>query len=321
MAIPYDWHPSNTPVEFENTDLPDIIELKNILQIYETKKGPFTVIKDLNFLVEDKPNQGQFVVILGTSGCGKSTVLRYIAALQQPTSGDILIKGKAQFPDFYIPMVFQKYSSLENRSVLDNVALGLEIAGESKKVRHEKAMAIIKKVGLLGHEKKYAKYPNLSGGQLQRVAIARCLLTNPDILLMDEPFGALDSHTRFMMQELLAKLWLELQLTCIFVTHDIPEAVFLADEIVLMRSNPGQIVERIEVPFGLERPKELKRSKKFTDMVFYIEDRLTKLGELGLASANAKATDNITSPPLPEPESKPPEAGELPSQPQKRTKW
>lgn len=233
-----------------------------------------------------------------------STLLRFIAALQKPTSGDILIKGKPQFPDFYIPMVFQKYSSLENRSVLDNVALGLEIAGISKKERHEKAMAIIKKVGLLGHEKKYAKYPNLSGGQLQRVAIARCLLTNPDILLMDEPFGALDAHTRFKMQELLAELWLELQLTCIFVTHDIPEAVFLGDEIVLMRSNPGQIVEKIQIPFGLERPKELKREKRFTDLVFYIEDRLTKLGELNHPE---KISDKLTPP-----------FGELPK---KRSQW
>lgn len=302
-------------VKYENTDLPDIIELKNILQIYETKKGQSIVIKDLNFLVEDKPNQGQFVVILGTSGCGKSTLLRYIAALQQPTAGEVLIKGKEQFPDFYIPMVFQKYSSLENRSVLDNVALGLEIAGVSKRERHAKAMGIINKVGLLGHEKKYAKYPNLSGGQLQRVAIARCLLINPDILLMDEPFGALDAHTRFKMQELLAELWLELQLTCIFVTHDIPEAVFLGDEIVLMRSNPGQIVERIQVPFGLERPKELKREKKFTDLVFYIEDRLTKLGELG--QLNGRASDKITSPPIEEHE-KSPAAGELFK---KRNRW
>lgn len=263
-------------IQFDNTHLDDIIELKEITQIYDSiAKGQVTIIKDLNLLIEDKPNQGQFVVILGHSGCGKSTLLRYIAGLQKPTLGDVLIHGKPRTRETRVSMVFQQYSSLPWLSVLDNVALGLKFAGVEKKVRYAKAMEMIELVGLKDHERKFAKYPNLSGGQLQRVAIARSLLANPEILLMDEPFGALDIDTRLKMQILLADIWVELKnLTVVFVTHDIPEAVFLGDEIWLMSTNPGKIVDRVQVPFPLERQKELKRTSEFTKMVYDIEDRM-----------------------------------------------
>jgi len=169
-----------TNIIFKDTTLTNVIELKNICQEYDTPKGKTTIIKDLNFLIEDVPNQGQFVVILGKSGCGKSTILRYIAGLQKPTSGEILIKGKQKEEKDTVSMVFQQYSSLPWLSVLDNISLGLKFAGVTKKERNEKAMDIIKLVGLEGQESKYAKYPLLSGGQLQRVAIARSLLTNPE---------------------------------------------------------------------------------------------------------------------------------------------
>jgi NitT/TauT family transport system ATP-binding protein len=269
------------PIKFENTALPDVIELKNITQRYDDpKRGPTTVIDGLNLLIEDKPNQGQFVVILGKSGCGKSTVLRFIAGLQKPTSGEVIIKGRPRetLPptEDRVSMVFQQYSSLPWLSVLDNVALSLKFLGVSKKERNEKAMDMIKLVGLEGQERKYAKYPTLSGGQLQRVAIARSLLANPEIILCDEPFGALDIYTRLKMQELLAELWTKLQLTVVFVTHDIPEAVFLGDEIWIMSANPGKIVDRIQVDIPLTRAKELKRTKHFTDLVYDVEDRLNK---------------------------------------------
>jgi NitT/TauT family transport system ATP-binding protein len=262
---------------FENTVLPDIIELKNISQKY----GKVTVLENLNLLIENPPEKGRFVVVLGHSGCGKSTILRYIAGLQQPTSGEILIYGKLRtslnLKDDHISMVFQQYSSLPWFSVLDNVALGLKFAGVGKDEREEKAMEIIKLVGLEGHENKYALYPILSGGQLQRVAIARSLLSNPKILLMDEPFGALDIQTRLNMQDLLASIWDKLKLTVIFVTHDISEAVYLADEVWLMSSNPGQIVDRIFDPLPYYRTKELKRTKQFTDLVYDIEDKMMQL--------------------------------------------
>lgn len=260
-------------VQFENTNLSDIIELKNISLSYNGGKS--FVIKDLNLLIEDKPQQGQFVVILGVSGCGKSTLLRMICGLQEPTSGEIIIHGKQRNESTKrIGMVFQQYSSLPWLSVLDNVALGLKYKGVPKKQRHEKAMEMIQLVGLEDHAKKYAKYPTLSGGQLQRVAIARSLVSNPEILLMDEPFGALDINTRLQMQDLLCEIWTKLQATIVFVTHDLTEAVYLGDEIHIMRANPAMIVERINVELPLHRSRDLKREPKFMDIVHRVEESM-----------------------------------------------
>lgn len=263
-------------VTFENTGLPDIIELKGVNQIYldpKTNKEN-VVIKDLNLIIEDKPAKGQFVVILGPSGCGKSTVLRYIAGLQKPTSGEILINGKPRQKDTRIGMVFQKYSSFPWLSVIDNVEFGLKLAGMQPKERREKSMAMLETVGLTGQENKYPA--ELSGGQQQRVAIARSLLYNSSILLMDEPYGALDAKTRLKMQDFLAEIWSKSlsDMTVIFVTHDIPEAVYLGDEIWIMSANPGQIVEKVTIDIPLNRAKEMKRDKKFTEYVYYIEDKL-----------------------------------------------
>ena len=188
-----------------DTDLPNLIELKNIGQSYDG--GNSYIIQNFNLLIEDKPAQGQFVVILGMSGSGKSTILRYIAGLQKPTSGDVFIHGKLRTDEDRVGMVFQQYSSFPWLTVLENVAIGLEFKGMPEKERNEKAMEMIELVGLSGHQNKYAEYPTLSGGQLQRVAIARSLLANSEILLMDEPFGALDIKTRIQMQDLLLSLW------------------------------------------------------------------------------------------------------------------
>lgn len=264
------------PIQFENTFLPDVIELKNINQVYfnNTTNKEIVVIKDLNLLIEDKPGHGQFVVILGVSGCGKSTVLKYIAGLQKPTSGDILIYGKPRTKETKISMVFQKYSSYPWLTVIENIEFGLKLAGVSKKDRRDQAMKTLEIVGLLGHEHKFPA--ELSGGQQQRVAIARSLMCNSSILLLDEPFGALDIYTRLKMQDFLADIWRKSlkDMTIIFVTHDIPEAVYLGDEIWIMSANPGQITERVSISLPLFRTKEIKRSKQFTDYVYYIEDKL-----------------------------------------------
>ena len=265
------------PVQFTNTALPDIIEMKGISQVYDNGA---TIIKDFNILIEDKPNQGQFVVILGESGCGKSTILRYISGLQKPTSGEMLIYGKPRSHMDRVGMVFQQYSSLPWLSVMDNVALGLEYAGVDKKERYERAMTMIKEVGLEGQENKYAKYPNLSGGQLQRVAIARSLVYESKILLMDEPFGALDIHTRLQMQDLLSNIWDRLQPTVIFVTHDITEAVYLGDDIYIMGKNPGNIKAHYHVPLPTKRTKDLKRTSQFTNLVHEIEDKMMEIGSI-----------------------------------------
>jgi NitT/TauT family transport system ATP-binding protein len=256
----------------DKASLENLIELRDIGQSYDG--GQNWIINDLNLVVEDKPAKGQFVVILGMSGSGKSTILRYIAGLQEPTTGNVLIKGKSVSQSPPVSMVFQQYSSMPWMTVLENVGLALLYKGVPKKERDEKAMEMIKLVGLEGHESKYAMYPTLSGGQLQRVAIARSLLSNPDILLMDEPFGALDVKTRIQMQELLLDVWGKFNSTIIFVTHDISEAVYLADDIYIMKYAPSRFIEHIVVDLPKERTREIKRDPKYINLVYEVEDRM-----------------------------------------------
>ena len=258
--------------DFKNTELDNIIELRNIQQSYDG--GETWILKDLEFLIEDKPAQGQFACILGPSGCGKSTVLRYIAGLQKPTEGQVLIHGKEVGKDNRVSMVFQQYSSLPWMTVLDNVGLALRYKGVLRKERNEKAMEMIELVGLAGHENKFAQYPTLSGGQLQRVAIARSLLANPEILIMDEPFGALDINTRLQMQDLLSSLWLKFHPTIIFVTHDISEAVYLGDEIFIMKKAPSRFVEKISIDLPFNRTRATKREARFEELVHEVEDKM-----------------------------------------------
>ena len=259
-------------IKFQDSAATNIIELRGISQSYD--KGKVKIIENLDLLIEDKPMQGQFAAILGMSGCGKSTLLRYIAGLQEPTSGSVLVKGKAVGKANRVSMVFQQYSSLPWMSVLDNVALGLRFQGVSKKERNEKAMAMIQLVGLDGHQKKYAQYPTLSGGQLQRVAIARSLMSNPEILLMDEPFGALDVKTRLQMQDLLIGIWEKFSPTILFVTHDIQEAVYLADDIFIMKHAPSQFVKHIHVDLPFQRNRDTKRLSHFDELVHQVEDAM-----------------------------------------------
>jgi NitT/TauT family transport system ATP-binding protein len=260
---------------FQDTALPNIIELNHIDQSYDG--GNSYIIKDLSFLVEDKPEQGQFVVLMGMSGSGKSTVLRYIAGLQQPTAGEILVKGKPINDATRVSMVFQRYSSLPWMTVLDNVALALQYKGIDKQEREAKAMEMIELVGLAGQEHKYAQYPTLSGGQLQRVAIARSLIANPDILLMDEPFGALDINTRLQMQDLLLKLWHQFHPTIVFVTHDISEAIYLGDDVYILSAPPARVVEHLKVDLPLHRNRDIKRNPRFTELVHELEDKMLQV--------------------------------------------
>lgn len=264
------------------TDSPDkknIIELRGIDQFYDD--GRVKIIQGLDLVIEDKPAQGQFVCILGMSGCGKSTLLRYIAGLQDPTAGKVLVNGKPVSRENRVAMVFQQYSSLPWMSVLDNVGLALRYKGVSKAERDAKAMELIELVGLAGHEHKYAQYPSLSGGQLQRVAIARSLIANNEILLMDEPFGALDIKTRMQMQDLLLNIWNKFHPTIVFVTHDISEAVYLGDDIYIMKSAPSKIAEHIHVDLPFNRTRATKRDPHFVELVHEVEDRMVRVSEMG----------------------------------------
>ena len=247
-----------------------------------TKKyGNFTAVKDVTFTIEDHPGRGELVPILGPSGCGKSTVIRLIAGLtpQFPaTSGTVLVDGKpVNGPGSDRGMVFQDYTSFDHRSVLDNIAFGLECRGVGKSERHDKARHWIHKVGL-SVKKDADKYPHeLSGGMRQRVAIARTLILEPRIILMDEPFGALDPPTRSRMQDLLIDLWRESSPTVFFITHSIEEAVYLGDHVLIFSTSPGTILKEIRVEPPTRPSLEVQRDPKFQELVYDIRNLIEKL--------------------------------------------
>ena len=243
--------------------------------------GSLTVIRDVTFSVPDLPHKGEFIAILGPSGCGKSTVLRLIAGLRPhhpPTEGTVLVGGKpVERPGSDRSMVFQDYTSFDNRTVEDNVAFGLECRGVAARERREHAREWIGKVGL-DVKRDATKYPSeLSGGMRQRVAIARTLILAPRIILMDEPFGALDPTTRLHMQALLVDLWREAQATVFFVTHSIEEAVYLGDRVYVFSSSPGTILREMKVPGSDRPPKEMQREPAFLKYVFEIRDIIDNL--------------------------------------------
>ncbi len=249
--------------------LPDVINLVNINQVYTEHVPHNVVFKDFNLDIRDIKDQGQFITIMGKSGCGKSTLLRYVSGLQEPTSGDIYIYGKKRTDKDRIPMVFQQYTSFEWKTVLQNVALPLVLKGVPRDEANDRAMEMIKIVGLTGHENKWAKYPILSGGQLQRVAIARNLVVNPQILLMDEPFGALDTITRKQIQVFLRSVFENAKLdpTVIFVTHSESEAVFLSTDIYILDSGPATVRHQFKIDLPAVRDDSVRYSTQFTEYV------------------------------------------------------
>jgi NitT/TauT family transport system ATP-binding protein len=260
---------------------PPVVAFDKVTKTYGRGSGAFTAIKDVSFAIEDYPGRGEFVSILGPSGCGKSTVIRLIAGLlpQFPqTSGTVLVDGKPILgPGPDRGMVFQDYTSFDNRSVLENIAFGLECRGVPTSERLDRARAWISKVGL-SIKKDADKYPHeLSGGMRQRVAIARTLILEPRIILMDEPFGALDPPTRTRMQDNLVELWREQSPTIFFITHSIEEAVFLGDHILLFSNSPGTVLKTIRVP-PPDRPSiEMQRDPHFQEVVTEIRDVIDKL--------------------------------------------
>lgn len=254
----------------------NIVSIKNIYKSYD--EGAVKIIDNISIDIPQN-DQGNFITILGPSGCGKSTILRFISGLDSPTSGSVLVNDQDPMSkSIIVGQVFQKYSSFPFYNVLENVGLGLQFAGTKKQERVKKSLEIIEKVGLSGHEHKFAQYPLLSGGQLQRVAIARSLVCNPNILLMDEPFGALDIKTRYQMQNLTLDIMKNFKTNIIFVTHDISEAVFLSNKIYILSSAPATIVKEINIPFTLEqRNLELKKTNEFSTIVNYIDSLMLNI--------------------------------------------
>ncbi len=227
------------------------VDVRGLSKSFALHGRRIDAVEDVSFSVR----QGEFVSLLGPSGSGKSTVLNMIATLLAPTSGTILIDGKAVVPGRTTPQVgyvYQKDTLFPWRNVADNIGYGLELAGLSKAERRERVARAVARVGLTGFE---AAYPaSLSGGMRQRASLMRTLVREPEILLMDEPFGALDTHTKLDMHDVLLKIWEREKQTVLFVTHDLGEALTLSDRIILFSARPGRIKDSFEVPFP--RPRD-----------------------------------------------------------------
>jgi NitT/TauT family transport system ATP-binding protein len=265
------------------TPAPPIIEFRNVSKTWNPgTRRAFRALDPLNFKIEDTPGRGEFVAIIGPSGCGKSTMLGLLAGFRgvyPPSTGEILVHGRPiTGPGSDRGMVFQKYSSFPHLSVRDNVEIGLrfnrEKLGLSDREIADRASEWITRVGLADHAEKYPH--QLSGGQQQRVAIARTLVLKPRIVLMDEPFSALDEPTRIEMQRLIVDLWAEVQATVLLVTHSITEAVYLGDRVWIFSKAPGRIAREInDVPMPVpgESPLKLQKTPHFLEAV----DRVSEI--------------------------------------------
>ncbi|EOW0249262.1 TPA: taurine ABC transporter ATP-binding subunit [Klebsiella pneumoniae] len=236
--------------------------------------GGKPALADINLTLES----GELLVVLGPSGCGKTTLLNLIAGFVPYQHGSITLEGQqVTGPGAERGVVFQNEGLLPWRNVQDNVALGLQLAGVDKAQRRQAAAQILKKVGLEGAEKRFIW--QLSGGQRQRVGIARALAANPQLLLLDEPFGALDAFTREQMQTLLLKLWHETGKQVLLITHDIEEAIFMATELVLLSPGPGRVVDRLRLDFSRrfvagESCRSIKSDPRFIEQREYILSRV-----------------------------------------------
>ena len=245
--------------------LPELVVFDKVTKAFGDGPHAKVAIKDVSFVVEDLPNVGELIAIVGQSGCGKSTVLRIIAGLEPhfpPTSGKVQVFGKSvDKPGADRGMVDQKYSLMPHLTVLDNIAFGLRLRDVRARERRDRAREWAKKVGLEGAEDKYPS--ELSGGMQQRVSIAATLILAPKILLMDEPFGALDPKTRMQMQELLVQLWKEQQSTVFIVTHSVEEAIYLGDRVLRMAAKPGRLVEMLKLPRPDVPPEVMRKEPWF----------------------------------------------------------
>jgi NitT/TauT family transport system ATP-binding protein len=235
------------------------LELDKVtLEFFPRTGAPVLALDDVSLEVAEQ----EFAVIVGPSGCGKSSLLRLVAGLVEPTHGEITLDGTpVTRPGKDRGMVFQSYTLFPWLNVRDNVEFGLRIGGLEAEKRRHISDHFIKEVGLEGFESAYPK--QLSGGMMQRVALARALANDPEILLMDEPFGALDSQTRSLMQELLLQIWENSQKTVLFITHDIDEAILLGDRVHVMTARPGRIKERVEIDLARPRHVDLLTSPEF----------------------------------------------------------
>ena len=256
----------------EERNLTPKVQIKDVKKIYEGRNGQTIALNGANLDIYDN----EFICVVGPSGCGKSTLLNIIAGLHEATSGEVLVDGvKVEGTGVDRGVVFQQYALFPWLTVKKNVEFGLSLKKElTPEQREEIAMKYIKIVGL---EKFVNAYPKeLSGGMKQRVAIARAYAVNPSLLLMDEPFGALDAQTRTQLQTELLKTWEEEKKTCFFITHDVEEAILLASRVVVMSARPGRIKEVIDIDIPYPRNQETKMLPRFTELKNYIWQNVYK---------------------------------------------
>ena len=245
--------------------------------------GSFTAVHDISFRILDNPDRGEFITIIGPSGCGKSTLLNLVAGFLKPTEGDVIVRGEpVHGPGRDRGMIFQQYSSFPHLTVLQNVMFGLEInkLEASHALRRARAESALEQVALAEHMRKYPH--QLSGGQQQRVAIARSLVMEPQILLMDEPFSALDEPTRLEMQELIVHLWHRIKPTILCVTHNVTEAVYLGERVWIFSRAPGQIAydisEMIPPSVGIP-PLAAQEQPDFKNAVYAVTEAFRRVSE------------------------------------------
>jgi NitT/TauT family transport system ATP-binding protein len=243
--------PTLSPTPPARTNGAERIAVRNLSKSFQLAGATIEAVRDVSFSVR----RGEFVALLGPSGSGKSTILNMIATLVKPSSGQILIDGKPVIAGKATPdvgYVFQRDTLFPWRSVADNIGFGLQLAGVPDAERRERVAACVAQAGLRGFEQAYPSA--LSGGMRQRAALMRTLVVEPQVLLMDEPFGALDTHTKIDMHEVLLRIWDREQQTVLFVTHDLGEALTLADRIILFSARPGQVKDMFEV--DIARPRD-----------------------------------------------------------------
>jgi NitT/TauT family transport system ATP-binding protein len=256
------------------------VRIEGVDKVYPVRNGAITALKDVNASLAG----GEFVSILGPSGCGKSTLLRCVGGLDQPTNGSITLGGRpVNGPPLDMGFVFQRDVLLDWLNVVDNVLLPCKIKKLSVAELAPKARVLLELIGLGGFE---TRHPwELSGGMRQRVAICRALLLNPSLLLMDEPFGALDAITRDELNLELQNVWLANTKTVLFVTHSISEAVFLADRVLVMSRSPGRVVETLTIDLPRPRPLAVRETPEFTRYVAHIRQLFESFGILRGAHA------------------------------------
>jgi ABC-type nitrate/sulfonate/bicarbonate transport system ATPase subunit len=252
-----------------------VIRLTGVEKSFQARGGTVQALRGVELTVADN----EFVALLGPSGCGKTTLLRIIAGLERPEAGTVEIDGQAvRGPGLERAMVFQSFALLPWKNVLDNVAFGMRMRKVPQRAREEQARRLIETVGLAGFEKLLPH--ELSGGMQQRVGLARALAVQPSVLLMDEPFSALDEQSRRLLQEELVSIWEAQPKTVVFVTHSMEEAVLLADRVILMSAGPGRIVETVEIPLPRPRSKavdDIEASKDFAEITNYLWKSLRRM--------------------------------------------